>query len=397
MRKILSVNLGNFGSTGRIAKGIIKLAKENGCDTYFAYPDNAHNVPRQSGDIRISSDIVRRINERVSFYTGYIGCFSYFTTLKFIKKLKKINPDILHLHNIHNSYINHGLLFRYIKKNNVKVVWTFHDCWPFTGQCPYSTIESCSKWMNGCYGCRLYKQYPATCYDNTKRMWKLKKKWFTGVSDMTIVTPSKWLAGLVKQSFLKEYPVCVINNGIDLSVFKPTQSNFRKKYGIEEKFVILGVAFDWGVRKGLDVFVKLAGMLDDEYAIVLVGTTDAIDKELPENIISIHRTADKSELAEIYSAADVFANPTREDNFPTVNIESLACGTPVITFNTGGSVEIPDETCGAIVECDDIEGLVDKIREFKAVPKPVENCLKRAQMFDENLNYEKYVALYKEL
>ena len=397
MPKIVSLNLGNFGSTGRIAKGIVELSRKEGYDTYFAYPDNRFNVPAQSGDIRISSDIVRRINERASYYTGHIGCFSFFTTYRLIKKLKKIKPDIIHLHNIHNSYVNHSMLFRYIKKHNVKTVWTLHDCWSFTGQCPYFTLEGCEKWKGGCYGCSLYKQYPATCYDNTKKMWKLKKKWFTGVENMTLVTPSLWLSKLVKQSFLKEYPVCVINNGIDLSVFKPTESDFRKKYGLEDKFVILGIAFDWGIRKGLDVFLKLAGMLGEEFAIVLVGTTDEIDKQLPDNIISIHRTSDQKELAEIYTACDVFVNPTREDNFPTVNIEALACGTPVITFNTGGSVEIPDETCGAVVECEDVNGLFNKIHEFNTKPKSEEKCLLRAQMFDKDLNYEKYIALYKEI
>ncbi len=397
MPKIVSLNLGNFGSTGRIAKGIVEISRKEGYDTYFAYPDNLFNVPAQSGDIRISSDIVRRINERASYYTGYIGCFSFFTTWRLIKKMKKIKPDILHLHNIHNSYVNHSMLFRYIKKHNIRTVWTLHDCWAFTGQCPYFTLEGCEKWKDGCCACSLYKQYPAACYDNTEKMWKLKKKWFTGVTNMTLVTPSLWLSALVKQSFLKEYPVRVINNGIDLSAFKPTESDFRKKYGLEDKFVILGIAFDWGIRKGFDVFLKLASMLGDEFAIVLVGTTDEIDKQLPDNIVSIHRTADQKELAEIYTACDVFVNPTREDNFPTVNIESLACGTPVITFNTGGSVEIPDETCGAVVECEDVDGLLNKIHEFKAEPKSEENCLLRAQIFDKNLNYEKYIALYKEL
>jgi glycosyltransferase involved in cell wall biosynthesis len=180
-------------------------------------------------------------------------------------------------------------------------------------------------------------------------------------------------------------------------VFKPTESDFRKRYGLEDKFVILGIAFDWGIRKGLDVFLKLAGMLGDEFAIVLVGTTDEIDKQLPDNIISIQRTSNQKELAEIYTACDVFVNPTREENFPTVNIEALACGTPVITFNTGGSVEIPDETCGAVVECEDVNGLFDKIHEFKTKPKSEEKCLLRAQMFDKDLNYEKYIALYKEI
>ena len=182
-------------------------------------------------------------------------------------------------------------------------------------------------------------------------MWKLKKKWFTGVKNMIIVTPSKWLAGLASESYLREYPIKVINNGIDLKVFKPTTGNFRERYKIlENKFIVLGVSFAWGKRKGLDCFVKMAKELGENYQIVLVGTDDDLDKQLPNNIISIHRTQNQKELAEIYTAADVFAMPTREENYPTVNMEAIACGTPVVTFDTGGSSEMLDEKSGIVVE-----------------------------------------------
>ena len=396
--KLLSVNSGNVGSTGKIMLEITQVANDLGIVGVVTYPASRDNFKKKvDNKIIISNRYDRNIHLWLARITGYNGCFSRITTSVFLRKVKKFKPDVIHLHNLHNCYINLPQLFKFIKKNGIKTVWTLHDCWAFTGQCPHFTLEGCEKWKDGCYGCSLYKQYPATCYDNTKKMWKLKKKWFTGVDNMTLVTPSVWLSKLVKQSFLKEYPVRVINNGIDLSVFKPTESDFRKKYSLEDKFVILGIAFDWGIRKGLDVFLKLAGMLGDEFAIVLVGTTDEIDKQLPDNIISIHRTADQKELAEIYTACDVFVNPTREEVFGLVNAEALACGTPVITFNTGGSVEIPDETCGAVVECEDVNGLFDKIYEFKTEPKSEEKCLLRAQMFDKDLNYEKYIALYKEI
>ena len=229
-------------------------------------------------------------------------------------------------------------------------------------------------------------------------MYRLKKKWFTGVKDMTIVTPSQWLAELAKQSFLKDYPVKVINNGIDLSVFKPTESDFRKKYGIpENKYLLLGVAFDWGVRKGLDVFIELFKRLPQEqFQIILVGTNKNIDKRLPKGIISIHRTQNQTELAEIYTAADVFINPTREEVLGLVNIESLACGTPVITFDTGGSPECIDETCGAVVPCGDVNALEKEIlRVCKQKIYTREDCIKRAKAFDQNEKYEEYVSLYK--
>ena len=216
---------------------------------------------------------------------------------------------------------------------------------------------------------------------------------------MTIVTPSQWLADLVKESFLKEYPVKVIHNGIDLEVFKPTSSDFRERYGIPaEKSVLLGVAFGWGVRKGLDVFVELARRLDPEkYQIVLVGTDEKTDKLLPENIISIHRTQNQTELAEIYTAADLFVNPTREENYPTVNMESIACGTPVLTFRTGGSPEILTEKTGSVVPCDDIDALEQEIRRI-CIEKPFSqaDCLEHAKSFDMHQRFEEYVKLYEE-
>jgi glycosyltransferase involved in cell wall biosynthesis len=230
-------------------------------------------------------------------------------------------------------------------------------------------------------------------------MWRLKKKWFTGVEDMTIVTPSQWLAGLVKESILKDYTVKVIHNGIDLSIFKSMPNNFREKYGIpENKKILLGVAFGWGIRKGLDVFLELEKRLDPhKYQIVLVGTDDKVDKQLPAGIISIHRTQNQQELAEIYTAADLFVNPTREENYPTVNMESLACGTPVLTFRTGGSPEILDENTGAVVDCDDIDALEQEIvRICDKKPHSMEACLTRAKSFDMNERFEEYIKLYEQ-
>ena len=215
---------------------------------------------------------------------------------------------------------------------------------------------------------------------------------------MTIVTPSQWLAGLVKESYLKDYPVRVINNGIDVDVFKPSDSNFRVQHNIPtNKFILLGISFGWGKRKGLDVFVELANRLaSNKYQIVLVGTDEKVDKLLPPNIISIHTTQNQKELAEIYTAADLFVNPTREENYPTVNMEALACGTPVLTFKTGGSPEIIDETCGSVVPCDDIDALESEIRRIcETNPYSTEDCLKRAESFDMNLRFKEYVKLYE--
>lgn len=224
----------------------------------------------------------------------------------------------------------------------------------------------------------------------------MKKRVFSEFEQMTIVTPSLWLADLAKQSFLQNYPIAVINNGIDLSVFQPIESDFREKHGLTGKKMVLGVAFGWGVRKGLDVFERLAKELPEDYRIVLVGTNDAIDRELPANIVSIHATQNQRELAEIYSAADMFVIPTREENYPTVNMEAIACGTPVITFATGGSPEIVGEDCGIVVPCDDYEALfraIQTVGEERLFTQGM--CVSHARQFDMWLKFDGYVQLFE--
>ena len=398
--KTVLINSCNFGSTGNIMLEIAETAENGGYTAAVCYPQSRDNSRKQKEkDFVIGTRFSRNIHLQLAGITGLNGCFSYFSTLKLLKKLDKFKPDIIHLHNLHNCYINLSLLFKYIKKHNIKTVWTLHDCWAFTGHCPYFDIAECAKWKTGCYSCPQYKDYPKSLFDNSKIMYRLKRKWFTGVKNMTIVTPSEWLAGLVKESYLKDYPVKVINNGIDLNVFKPTESDFRKKYALENKYIVLGVAFGWGKRKGLDVFIELEKRFDKEkYKIVLVGTDDNVDKLLPENIISIHRTQNQTELAKIYSAADVFANPTREENYPTVNMEALACGTPVVTFNTGGSPEMLDETCGAAVAKDDNDAMYNEIiRICEKKPYSLEACIKKAKGFDKNEKFGEYIRLYEVL
>ena len=398
--KTVLINSCNFGSTGNIMLEIAETAENGGYTATVCYPQSRDNSRKQKEkDFIIGTRFSRNIHLMLAEITGLNGCFSYCSTLKLLKKLDKFKPDIIHLHNLHNCYINLSLLFKYIKKHNIKTVWTLHDCWAFTGHCPHFDMIGCDKWKTGCYSCPQYREYPQSVFDNSKYMYKFKRKWFTGVKNMTIVTPSEWLAGLVKESYLKDYPVKVINNGIDLNVFKPTESDFRKKYALENKYIVLGVAFGWGRRKGLDVFIELEKRFDKEkYKIVLVGTDDNIDKLLPENIISIHRTQNQTELAEIYTAADVFANPTREENYPTVNMEALACGTPVVTFNTGGSPEMLDETCGAAVAKDDNDAMYNEIiRICEKKPYSMEACIKKAKGFDKNEKFGEYIRLYEVL
>lgn len=399
MKRILSINLGPVGSTGKIVRGIHTKANEAGYQTYFAYPRQKNQIVKNENDIWIISSFWHRVFNKLALITGLGDYFGRLSTLLFLRKVKKIEPDIIHLHNIHGFFINYRLLFKYIKKHNVKVVWTLHDCWAFTGRCPHFTVSRCNKWMNGCLGKCPYpqKSYPNSGAKSSARNWRLKKKSFSGVLDMTIVTPSKWLAELAEESFLSQYPIEVINNGIDLSIFRPTESNFRDVNGISaDKFVILGVAFGWGYRKGIDVFIELAQRLpQDQFQIVLVGTNDKIDKQLPGSIISVHQTSNQQELAKVYSAANIFVNPTREDNYPTVNMEAIACGIPVITFDTGGSPECIDDTCGVVVPCDDVDSLESEIKRIrKEKPFSQIDCVTHAKLFSENACFFEYLHLY---
>lgn len=400
--RIAEINMTHNGSTGKIMLGIAEVARQRGHDVwtfsprYYQKGDN-QIWPEIKGHTYFGTVKENKIHHHLSKITGYHGCFSKQGTKELINYLEKVKPDIIHLHNLHNWTINIPMLFSYVKKKNVQVVWTLHDCWAITGQCPYFTMEKCDKWKRGCGKCSQINVYPDALVDRTRFMWKKKKQWFNGIKNITLVTPSEWLANLVKQSYLGKYPIKVINNGIDLFVFRKCEEIFKEKYHLQDKKIVLGVAFDWGIRKGLDVFQKLAKTLDNSYQIVLVGTNENIDKVLPTNIISIHRTVNQQQLAEIYTAADVFVNPTREDNFPTVNIESLACETPVITFQTGGSSEMLDDTCGSVIECNDVDSLQKEIKKVctqNLYSGPA--CRKRAKKFDMNKKFEEYVELYEE-
>ncbi len=395
--KILEINQVNFGSTGHIMLQIADLATKKGHEVICSFYAR-RNKDKDQNCIYIGNKVSHNIHKKLYRKTGNNGCYSKISTWNFLRKVKKFDPDLIHIHNLHNCYINLPMLFDYIKKNNKKVVWTLHDCWSFTGQCPYFTAVGCEKWKTGCHDCEQINRYPSCSVDRTDKMWNRKKEWFTGVQNLTIVTPSQWLADLVKQSFLKDYPVKVINNGINLDVFKPTESDFRTKHNLEDKKIILGVASVWEVRKGLDVFIELSKRLDDRYKIVLVGTNDEVDKKLPEGIISIHRTSNQKELAELYTAADVFFIPTREDNFPTVNMESLACGTPVLTFNTGGSPEMVDEATGVVLINEDIASVEQAVISMCESGKySKEACTERAKQYDSGLKYNEYLSLFENI
>lgn len=391
--RILIINSVPYGSTATISWNIAKLAWEAGYDAQVAFGYSYH--PNQGYDfIKIGGYLDKGIHLLLSRMTGLHGVFSHYATWRFIRQVKKYDPDIIHIHNLHGWYINIPMLVKYINTYKKPVVWTLHDCWAFTGHCPYYDMVGCQKWQKECNHCPSYKTYLKTYVDSSKTMFRLKKKWFSSIKNLTLVTPSQWLADQVKGSYLKEKRCIVINNGIDLTKF-----NIKNVVKQETKlFKILGVAFGWNdPRKGLDVFIKLSELLGNDYIITLIGTDDTVDKMLPPSINSIHQTQNQEEMVNIYNQSDVFVNPTREENFPTVNIEALACGLPVITFNTGGSPEIPDETCGFVVPKNDVNALVEEIKFMKQHPIPRDVCRKRAMIFDKTEKFKEYIDLYEHI
>ncbi|MBQ6934968.1 MAG: glycosyltransferase [Clostridia bacterium] len=399
--KIFEINSGNYGSTGNIMLNIAETAKLSGHNVKIAYRKSRSVTPGNSDDeILIGNSFYGLTHRLLGEYLGLEGFGSVFSTLKLIKDIKNFNPDIIHLHILHGWYLNLPLLFSFLSKYDKKVVWTMHDCWAFTGHCPHFEYVKCNKWQTGCENCSQYKEYPFSKIDNSKFLYKYKKKYFTSIKNLNIVTPSQWLEGLIEGSYLKNNSkTYVINNGIDLNIFKPVESNFRELNNISENvYLILGVAFEWTEKKGVDIFKKLSNDLNSNYKIVLIGTTEDDEKNLPENIIKIRRTSSKEELAEIYSSADLFANPTKEETFPTVNMEALACGTPVLTFSTGGSPEIIDEKSGSVVDCDDYESFKSEIiRICETKPFNSSDCIERAKMYDMNDKFIEYVKLYESI
>lgn len=397
---ILQINsVCGIGSTGRIATDLHSILLSQKHQSTIAYgrdeAKNCHHV------IRIGSKIDNYLHVAKTRIFDKHGFGSTAATKKFIGKIIELNPDVIHLHNLHGYYLHIRLFFEYLKKANKPVIWTLHDCWAFTGHCSYFDFIGCDRWKIKCHDCPLKKEYPKSLFiDNSIENYNKKKELFTGVPSLTCVTPSKWLAELVKQSFLSEYSVKVINNGIDLTIFKPTSSNFRTKYSLKDEFILLGVASGFGERKGYSYFIELSKQLKPDEKIVLVGLSEKQIKHLPNEIIGIAKTNSTKELAEIYSAADVFINPTLEDNFPTTNLEALACGTPVITFNSGGSPECLDTCCGLIVERGDLQGLVTAIATVRRNSKEfyTKYCQKRARdIFDKNVNFSEYIELYEHI
>lgn len=402
--RILQINTRyyNGGSTGRITYDLQQVMKKQGVESYVAFGFGYNPYADESSHVyRIETDTELFISKVWTKLTGHHGFNNKRETRKLLRWIDKVNPDLIHMHNIHNHYVNIRILLQYIAKKNIPCVLTMHDCWTFTGHCSYFDYIGCNKWMIGCYKCPQLWKYPRTkaIIDPSPWNYRHKKALFQNLN-ITFVTPSIWLQKLQKQSFLKDKPCFVINNGVDLSKFHPTESSVRTQYGIGNRKMILVVADRLAVRKGRKCLLELPQYLNDDEVLVLVGLTPKQMLKLSgiNHLIPIARTKTSDELVGLYSAADVFVNPTLEDNFPTTNLEAMACGTPVVTFDTGGSEEAVDDKTGLVTPKGDMNKLLDGLRKVLGNGKDYykRNCVDRAvKNYDKDKQYQKYIELYE--
>lgn len=402
MPKLLQIAVeGNTGSTGRIAEEIGILAIKKGWQSYIAY--GRFPRPSKSQTIRIGSDFDVMLHGFESRLFDRHGLGSRYATKKLISQLQDIKPDIIHLHHLHGYYINIKILFEYLFIAKIPVVWTFHDCWSFTGHCCYFDYVNCQKWITECNHCPQVKEYPKSLLvDRSRNNYNLKKILFSSIPEMVIVSVSKWLDSKVSQSFLKDVNHMMIYNGIDISVFKPSlnQNSTRINYGIKGSFMILGVASPWGKRKGFDDFLLLSKYLNLDETLVLVGLSDDQLKMLPDNILGLRKTENQQQLVDLYNASDVFMNLSVEETFGLTTAEALACGTPCIVYNATACPEVIDSDTGIIVEKKDINGLVIAISSIKKKGKDVysKKCRNRAiNNFNKTERLEEYFDLYNQL
>ena len=407
MKKLLQINpvIRVNTSTGRIMQEIGELAMQNGWECHIAYSKGRDGIRECRSDIipvgNIWSTAWHGIETRLF---DRHGLASSHATRQFVRKIEEIRPDVVHIHNIHGYFLNYQILFDYLSKAGIPVVWTVHDCWLYTGHCYYYSFAGCDRWQTGCHHCPQKKEFPTSLFcDRSRRNFEDKKAAFTSMplDRMTIVPVSEWIRNEMRRSFLNAYPFRVIHNGINTDIFNIYDDRqVRKTFGLGNRHILLGVASIWSREKGLDDFIRMAGMLNEDEVVVLVGIKPEDRKRLPDNVVGIARTENIRQLAELYAAADVFVNPTWQDNYPTVNMEAIACGTPVVTYRTGGSVEVITPATGMIVEQGNLNELLKSIREIESKGKASyqEACRKYALLnFKKEDRYMEYLRLYEEL
>lgn len=397
--KVLQINATyGAGSTGTIVRDIHNLCINNNIDSYVAYSTSPILPGNIKNGYKIGGVFGKKLHALLCRINGMQGYFSRFSTMKLLTHISKIRPDVIHLHNLHSNYIHLNMLLKYLAKTNIKTVLSLHDCWFFTGGCFHYTATGCNRWQKTCGNCpKKTKDTPAFLLDRSQKILNDRAKYLGKIKNLTVVGVSKWISDETKKSILKDKSITYIHNGIDLNIFKPTPSDLRNIYNIgEDKFVVLGPASKFLADINKSIFKELVSRMDDNTVLALFGCNDEQLNALPENVVGIPFIKDRYELAKVYSMADLFVNISREDTLATVNIESQACGTPVIAFNNTGMPETVDGCCSFIMENGNIDTVYKNIEIIKknkdVIPR---QCIEWVENnFEINLNYNKYLELY---
>ena len=400
LRTLVEINVSlNWGSTGIIAEQIGLEAEKNGWQVYMVHGARYKN-PSHFPHIQVTSKIGEMFHWLLSILFDAQGLGSVISTRLLVRKLKKIKPSIIHIHNIHGCYVNYPILFKYLRESQISVVWTLHDCWAYTGHCAYYTSVNCENWKKECRKCCLHKDFPRSYIDNSRNNYLRKKHIFQSLDRMTIVPVTNWLANEVLQSFLKNKHIKVIHNGIDLNNFAYCKSNVRERYGIKARYMLLGVASGFDERKGLQDFNKLSEQLSEEYQIILVGGIETSCKiSVGERILLLPMLSSRKELVEFYSSADILLSLSMAETFGLTIAEAMACGTPSIVYDNTAQPEIVSENTGCVVATGDIielkKSVITICKKGKgAFMKP---CRERAEMlFDKRVQCSQYVDLFED-
>ena len=400
MPKLLIINVAlNWGSTGRIAEQVGSLAKDNGWNVMIAHGARYQN-PTQFSHYQVSSSFEEKMHWGISQFWDGQGRGSWFATKRLLKEIDAFQPDVVHMHVIHGYYINYGLIMNYFKEKNIPVVWTLHDCWAFTGHCAYFTAANCEKWKTQCGQCPIPHDFPNTYLDRSKANYNRKKQVYGDMQNLVLAPVSQWLGDLVKESFLGKHEIQVVYNGIDVDVFKPSVSNFKKKFGVEGKYLLLGVAQGFDERKGLKDFFKLSEMLPDDYQVVLLGAMEDEIAIAPTSVIALPKTESLQELVEAYSAADVLLSLSYEETFGLTPVEAMSCGTPAIVYNNTAQPEHITPETGFVVENGDLDTLVTRIKTLCENGKAnySEACRERAvNVYNKDNCYNMYITIFDKL
>lgn len=407
MKKLLQINpvIRTNTSTGRIMQEIGEVAMAAGWESHIAYSGGRDGIrPCKSRLLPVGNKADVAFHGLWTRLTDRHGLASWNATRRFVDEIKALKPDVIHIHNIHGYFLNYRILFEFLKDSGIPVVWTVHDCWLYTGHCYYYSSINCNKWEAGCGDCPQRRSFPTSwVIDRSAGNYLDKSAAFNSIKEnLTIVPVSLWIRNEMSRSFLKDCRFRIIHNGIDLNVFapQPDDREIREKYDLGDRHIILGLASIWSREKGWDDFMEMSGVLNDDEVIVMVGVNEKQMERLPKNVVGIRRTDNVRQLAELYSAAVAFVNPTWQDNYPTVNLEAIACGTPVVTYRTGGSVEVVTDGTGYVVEPGDVKGLLGAVRRIErdGASEYTDRCRAYALAhFRKEDRYADYIRLYDSL